>query len=129
MARAPVARAAAVAALYAIVLVAWALRSRFGSHNRLAFHCLFALTVTASVQLVGVLLVFASLIAPAVATHGAGGRRRIAAAWLAGALAYAAGLGLSLYADLPAGAAVTCCMCLIALAGLCLSRPHGRRLY
>ena len=120
---------AAVATLYAIVLVAWALRSRFGSHHRLAFHCLFALTVTASVQLVGVLLVFASLIAPAVATHGAGGRHRIAAAWLAGALAYAAGLGLSLYADLPAGAAVTCCMCLIAMAGLCLFRPHGRGLY
>jgi hypothetical protein len=40
-------------------------RARRGGGEGLAFYALFAVAVTASVQLVGVLLVFASLIAPA----------------------------------------------------------------
>ncbi|RMF77709.1 MAG: metal ABC transporter permease [Nitrospirae bacterium] len=58
-------RLGAVAVLYAVVLALWApLHARMG---RLAFYLLFAVTVTASVQLVGVYLVFASLILPALA--------------------------------------------------------------
>ena len=79
---------------------------------------LYAVAVTASVQLVGVLLVFASLIAPAVATSAMSGRRRLVVAYLAGAAGYALGLGLSLRADLPAGAVVVCCLGLIAIGGL-----------
>ena len=81
-----------VALLYAGVLALW-----FGPAQRwprLGFYLLFAITVTASVQLVGVLLVFTSLIAPAVATRAFGGARRILAAYLVGAAGYAAGLGL-----------------------------------
>lgn len=96
---------------------------------RLAFHLLFAVTVTASVQLVGVLLVVAPLIAPAVATRAFSGWRRIAIAYLTGTGAYAAGLGLSLFADLPAGATVVCCLCLAALAGLSCFRPAPSGLY
>lgn len=110
-----------VALAYAGVLALW-----FGPGRRwprLGFYLLFAVTVTASVQLVGVLLVFASLIAPAVATRALDGGRRLMAAYLAGALAYAIGLGLSLYADLPAGATVVCCMCLISVAGLAFFKP------
>ncbi|MEK7759208.1 MAG: metal ABC transporter permease, partial [Pseudomonadota bacterium] len=52
-----------VALLYAAVLALWfGARQRFG---RAGFYFLFALTVTASVQLVGVYLVFARLIIPA----------------------------------------------------------------
>lgn len=57
-----------VAALYAVVLTLW-----FGARKRLGalgFYMLFAVMVTASVQLVGVYLVFASLIIPALATRG-----------------------------------------------------------
>ncbi|MFO1295015.1 MAG: metal ABC transporter permease, partial [Rubrivivax sp.] len=56
---------AAAAALTAFVLAAW-----FGFGKRLGragFYGLFALAVTASVQLVGVYLVFTSLIVPALA--------------------------------------------------------------
>jgi zinc/manganese transport system permease protein len=107
-----------VAVLYAAVLALWfGLRRRLG---HLGFYVLFALTVTASVQLVGVLLVFASLIAPAVAFrrhHGAGGLMR---AWALGALGYAAGLTASSLYDLPAGAAIVCCLAGIAIAALAL---------
>ncbi len=112
-----------VAVLYIGVLALW-----FGpaQHwSRLGFYLLFAVTVTASVQLVGVLLVFTSLIAPAVATRTIAGVRRIVIACLVGAMGYAAGLGLSLIFDLPAGATVVCCLCLAALAGLGFFRPSG----
>ncbi|MDO8934110.1 MAG: metal ABC transporter permease, partial [Rhodocyclaceae bacterium] len=75
------------------------------------------------VQLVGVLLVFASLIAPAVATRWRG-RNRLALAYGVGALAYAAGLALSAVMDLPAGAAIVCCLGVLAVAALL---PGARR--
>jgi zinc/manganese transport system permease protein len=107
-----------VAILYALVLVAWMVLRRLAPSGRFAFYALFACAVTASVQLVGVLLVFASLIAPAVATRAVSGKKRLAVAYLMGATAYAAGLGLSLYADLPAGAMVVCCLGLMAFGGI-----------
>lgn len=104
-----------VAVLYAVLLGAWfAWRERLG---RAGFYVVFALAVTASVQLVGVFLVFASLIAPAVATAGVR-RWRLPAAWGLGAFAYAAGLLFSLLLDLPAGPAIVCCLGLAALAAL-----------
>lgn len=106
-----------VAVLYVGVLALW-----FGPAQRwprVAFYLLFAGTVTASVQLVGVLLVFTSLIAPAVASRAFRGGWRTAVAWATGAVGYATGLALSLLADLPAGAAIVCCLCLLALMGLC----------
>ncbi len=96
-----------VAVLYASILLLWFFaRERLG---RLGFYLLFSLMVTASVQLVGVLLVFASLIAPAVAVSGLQ-RWHLAAAYAIGVLAYSAGLALSAMADLPAGAAIVCCL-------------------
>jgi zinc/manganese transport system permease protein len=103
-----------VALLYAVIVPAWLLgRERLG---RPGFYVVFALAVTASVQLVGVLLVFTSLIAPALAARG---RRR--PGWLAfavGAVAYALGLIASALFDWPAGAAVVCVASLLAVASL-----------
>jgi zinc/manganese transport system permease protein len=98
-----------VALLYAVVLALWfGARRRFG---RAGFYFLFALTVTASVQLVGVYLVFASLIIPALAAP-----RRLPFAYVLGALAYALGLTLSLTADLPATPVIVCMLALLATA-------------
>ena len=72
----------------------------------LLFYALFALAITASVQLVGVYLVFASLIVPALATAGMKGRSRLVAAYVIGALGYVLGLGLSAVLDLPSGAMI-----------------------
>lgn len=98
------------AAISAALLVGW----RLGRAGSLAFYTLFSIAVTVSVQLVGVYLVFASLIVPALATQGMA-RRRLAAGLAVGAAGYAAGLGLAATADLPAGAAS---VWMLAAAGL-----------
>ncbi len=99
-----------VALLYAAVLAMWfGLRKRLGRHG---FYLLFALTVTASVQLVGVYLVFASLIIPAIATRAMPLRSGLALAFGVGTLGYGLGILLSALFDLPTGA-----MIVWALAG------------
>jgi zinc/manganese transport system permease protein len=92
------------AVLSAVLLAVMWLR-----HGRLAgiaFYGLFALAITVSVQLVGVYLVFASLIVPALATAGMRGRGRLAAAYGIGAAGYVTGLVLSAVLDLPSGAMI-----------------------
>lgn len=102
-----------IALLYAVLVAFWWIRgSRLGS---LGFYLIFALAITASVQLVGVYLVFASLILPALAVRGWPSRAGLAAGWTLGALAYAGGLTASALFDLPAGPAIV-----IALAGVAL---------
>ncbi len=94
-----------VALLYAVVLVLWfSPAHRF--FGRAGFYLLFAVTVTASVQLVGVYLVFATLIVPAVATRDLAPRRGLAAAYALGLAGYLTGLVLSALYDLPTGAII-----------------------
>jgi zinc/manganese transport system permease protein len=94
-----------LAALSALLLAAMLLGGvrRMG---RFGFYGVFALAVTASVQLVGVYLVFSSLIIPALATRGLAPRRRLALAYGLGAVGYALGLALSALFDLPSGAVI-----------------------
>jgi zinc/manganese transport system permease protein len=100
-----------VGGLYLPILLAWFTLGPGG----LRFYILFALTVTASVQLVGVYLVFASLIIPALSVRRLGPWQGIAAAYALGGLAYASGLLCSAVFDLPAGPTV---VWLLALLGL-----------
>ena len=104
---------AAVSALLLLALgLGWVQRlGRFG------FYGAFALAVTASVQLVGVYLVFSSLIIPALATRALQGRRRDLAAYAIGALGYALGLALSALFDLPSGAVIVWTLAACALLG------------
>jgi zinc/manganese transport system permease protein len=74
--------------------------------GRFGFYAAFALAVTASVQLVGVYLVFSSLIIPALGTRAIPGPRRLAWAYGLGAAGYALGLALSALLDLPSGAVI-----------------------
>jgi zinc/manganese transport system permease protein len=93
-----------IAFLYALVLGLWfGLAARRGP---LLFYGLFATTVTASVQLVGVYLVFASLIVPALAVRRVSGPAGLWLAYLTGVVGYGAGLLLSTIWDLPAGALI-----------------------
>jgi len=104
-----------VALLYAVLLGAWfGLRERFG---RIGFYVIFAFAVTASVQLVGVYLVFASLIIPALATLKLNHRAGLSGAYAIGALSYLAGIVLSALLDLPTGAVTVWSMALLAVAG------------
>lgn len=107
------------AALTAVLLAVWyGFRQRLGGFG---FYTLFALAITASVQLVGIYLVFASLIVPALATHGLR-RRRMTIACTIGIAGYAAGLLSSIWLDLPAGAAIVWSMTLAGLLAVFLKR-------
>jgi len=92
-------------AILSIVLLAamWIWRARLSG---ILFYGLFALAITASVQLVGVYLVFASLIVPALATTGVEGSRRLVYAYATGTAGYVSGLVLSAVLDLPSGAMI-----------------------
>jgi zinc/manganese transport system permease protein len=74
--------------------------------GRYGFYAVFAIAVTASVQVVGVYLVFSSLIIPALATRELTGKQRFAAGYAVGAAGYALGLALSAVLDLPSGAVI-----------------------
>jgi len=102
-----------IAIVSAALLAIWyGLGERLG---RAGFYLIFALAVTVSVQLVGVYLVFATLIVPALATRRFA-RGRIAAGYALGALGYAAGLALSFVSDLPPGPLIVCVMTALGLA-------------
>lgn len=102
-----------VAGLTAAILGLWFwLGSRIG---RFGFYGLFAFAVTASVQLVGVYLVFASLIVPALAVRGYPLRRRLLTAYAVGAAGYVLGLGVSTMFDLPRGPVVVWTLALVAM--------------
>jgi len=112
-----------VAILYALILGAW---FGFGARlGRVGFYVLFALAVTASVQLVGVYLVFASLIMPALGVRGMSDRRGIVAAFLLGVVAYAVGLVLSTVFDLPSGALIVWCLAICAIIMAILRKGFG----
>jgi zinc/manganese transport system permease protein len=102
-----------MAALSLAVLLLW-----FGARDRLGragFYLLFALAVTASVQLVGVYLVFASLIMPALAVREMPQPRQMPVAYALGALGYLLGVGLSALFDAPTGAVVVLVMAMVAV--------------
>ena len=83
--------------------------------KRLGFYLVFAMAVTASVQLVGVYLVFASLIVPSLAVRLYPERRKLPFAFLTGVGGYGLGLVLSVLLDLPSGALIVWCLALLAM--------------
>jgi len=105
------------------VLLAALLSGAVRGLGRFGFYGAFALAVTASVQLVGVYLVFSSLIIPALGTRAWHGRRRVVAAYLIGAIAYALGLAMSALFDLPSGAVI---VWTLAACGLAAAWRGGR---
>lgn len=103
-----------VAIISALVLGAWYwMRDQLQGFG---FYALFAFAVTASVQLVGIYLVFACLIMPAIATRHIRRRGlRVFCGYVVGAVGCLAGLLLSVTADLPAGAVVVWCLAAFAV--------------
>ena len=94
-----------VALLSVVVLALWFLGD-IPNRHRLLFYLLFAVTVTASVQLVGVYLVFASLIIPSLATRMVTLSKQLPYAYGVGVSGYLLGLMLSALLDLPSGAVI-----------------------
>lgn len=112
----------ALAVAMAVLLIWVPARRRLG---RGAFYVLFAFSVTTSVQLVGVYLVFASLIFPALATRRLPFARALVVAYAGGAAGYALGLTLSALFDLPSGAVVVWSLAGIAVAIGMTIRPRA----
>lgn len=104
-----------LAGVSAIILLAMVLGwvTKLG---RFGFYAVFAVAVTASVQLVGVYLVFSSLIIPALATRSSKGARQLTGAYAIGIVGYAIGLALSALLDLPSGAVIVWTLACCALA-------------
>jgi zinc/manganese transport system permease protein len=90
----------------AILMIWFLLHEKMQRHG---FYLLFACAVTVSVQLVGLYLVFATLIIPALATRKFG-KARLLSAYAIAISAYAAGLVVSALTDLPSGAVIVCTM-------------------
>jgi zinc/manganese transport system permease protein len=109
---------------YALLLAVW-----FGVGRRLGrtgFYLLFACAVTLSVQLVGLYLVFTTLIVPALAARRYA-RRTVAFGYGLSALAYAAGLALSVASDLPPGPLIVWVMTGLGLALYLMGPPAPAR--
>jgi len=103
-----------VAIISALVLIAWYwMRDHLQGFG---FYAIFAFAVTSSVQLVGIYLVFACLIIPALATRHILKRGiRIACGYGVGVAGCLSGLILSVSMDLPAGAVIVWCLAGFAL--------------
>ena len=96
-----------------VFLLAWfRFRNQLG---RVGFYIIFALVVTISVQLVGVYLVFSTLIVPAVATYRYPKRRQLPLGYLLALASYVIGLVLSALFDLPSSPVIVWAMALVGL--------------
>ena len=118
---------AAVLSAVLLGVIAWR-RERL---DGLWFYGAFALAITVSVQLVGVYLVFASLIVPALATAGMRGPARLVAGYATGLAGYLAGLMLSAVLDLPSGAMIVWTLAgagLLAQLAPAVRRAHPEQL-
>jgi len=110
-----------VTILTAVILALWfGARERLG---RIGFYAMFALAVTASVQLVGVYLVFASLIVPALGVYRLAGARAIWAGYAIGIAGFASGIAASAIGDLPTGPTVVWTLAGASTIAAILVRP------
>lgn len=100
------------ALFYGLILILWfGFRERLG---RIGFYVLFGCAVTVAVQLVGLFLVFTTLVMPALATFYSR-HWRLQKAYAVGALGYAAGLVVSVVTDLPSGAMIVCAIVAVGI--------------
>lgn len=93
----------------------------------LRFYIPFAIAITAAVQIVGVYLVFACLIFPALSYRNLSSYRAISLATLTGAAGFLIGLSASLLYDLPSGPTIVVALALSCLCGSCAYRLTASR--
>ena len=113
-----------VALLSAAICVIW---FSVGAQRvgRIGFYGLFGLAVTASVQMVGIYLVFSTLIIPALATRNTTSRRMLKT-YAVGGAGYAIGLLVSVASDLPTGAVIVWAMAIVGIVYSCLDKSSAQ---
>lgn len=99
-----------IALTYGLFLLLW-FKAR-ENIREYGFYSLFAVVVTLSTQLVGIYLVFASLIIPVLGSMQF--NNQLSVAYLIGLLGYLIGLPISAMLDLPSGAMIVWCLAFIA---------------
>ena len=110
------------AVLTVLFLVVWfRYRDRLGT---VGFYVVFSLMVTTSVQLVGVYLVFTTLIVPALAVYRHARRKQVWLGYALGVTSYVVGLGVSLVTDLPSSPVIVWAMAVLGIL-LHLTARHG----
>jgi len=97
--------------VYAFILFMWFFKPSMRSS--LGFYLLFALAITSSVQLVGVYVVFASLILPALAAVKV--ERPYLTAWICGVVAVFSGIVFAVALDMPVGPVIILSYTMVAL--------------
>lgn len=118
-----------VAILYAAILALWFLfygkssgSNGSGRLGQMGFYVLFALAVTQAVQLVGIYLVFATLILPALAVRQWPTAAKLPIGYLCAGSGYIFGLLASAAFDLPTGPVIVCALLLAFIATAALRR-------
>lgn len=112
-----------VAFVYLLVLLLWFVP--WWQSQRFKFYILFAMAVTASVQLVGVYLVFASLIIPALAIRKVK-KHALIVGYSIGIIGYLVGILGSALFDLPTGPLIVWSLFIISGLFLLLVRIKGQ---
>ncbi len=102
------------APIYAFILAVWFIKPAI--QRGIGFYLLFALAITSSVQLVGVYVVFSSLILPALAAVGS--KHPYMKAWVCGVVSVVIGIIVAMLTDLPAGPILVCIL-VISSALMC----------
>ena len=95
-----------------VVFVWFNYRSKIGN---IGFYVLFAVSITSAVQLIGVYLVFTSLVVPALAAAKYQTKPALVLAGIIGITGYFTGLIASALFDLPSGAVIVWCLAISAL--------------
>ncbi len=101
------------APIYVSILALWFLQPDKARHSNW-FYLLFSIAITSSVQLVGVYVVFASLILPALATIPYKQKQLIA--WVCGIASILLGILSSIVIDAPAGPVIVLAYAVVALS-------------
>ncbi len=91
------------------------------------FYATFGITITFSVQITGVLMVFSVLVIPAVVAffYTRTFARALLVAWAAGTVAIVMGLGVSFTFDLTTGPVLVCCFGLVLVVARIFRRRFG----
>lgn len=99
------------APVYGLILALWFIIPKV--RQSAWFYILFAIAITSSVQLVGVYVVFASLILPALAARNP--MHQYKTAWGCGIISVLAGIAFSILIDVPAGPVIVLSYVVVAM--------------
>jgi zinc/manganese transport system permease protein len=110
-----------LAIFYLPILIIWfKFKDKIGNTG---FYLLFALTITASVQIVGVYLVFSFLIFPAfIAANFSNYKKQIGFSYLVAVLGLILGVLISAKFDYPTGPAISICLAVVVILGCLVIR-------